>query len=79
MNKDEFRIIHSTYYSLDAPSDGAAKWAEKTWKAHHTASSFHLPDMISGVLEAESKELFKKYIDIHKEGPMVEWAKTITF
>ena len=35
--------------------------------------------MISGVLEAESKELFKKYIDIHKEGPMVEWAKTITF
>lgn len=66
------------YYSLDAPSDGAAKWAEKTWKEHHTESSFRLPDMTFGILETESKELFEKYINIHKEGPLVEWAKTIT-
>lgn len=71
-------FIGKIYYSLDAPSDGAAKWAEKTWKEHHTASPFHLPDMTSGILETESKKLFKNYINIHKEGPLVEWVKTIT-
>lgn len=70
-------FVGKIYYSLDAPSDGAVKWAEKTWNAHHTKSSFCLPAITSGILETESKELFKRYIDIHKEGPLVEWVKTI--
>ena len=70
-------FVGKIYYSLDAPSDGAAKWAEKTWKENHTESSFHLPAMTSGILETESNALFKRYIDIHKEGPLVEWVKTI--
>ncbi len=70
-------FVGKIYYSLAAPSDGAAEWAERTWDAHHTKSSFCLPAMTSGILEAESKELFKRYIDIHKEGPLVEWVKTI--
>ena len=40
-------------------------------------SSFCLPDITSGILETESKELFKRYITIHREGSLVEWAKTI--
>ncbi len=71
-------FVGKIYYSLDAPSDGAAKWAEKTWKENHTESSFHLPAMVSGILEAESNALFERYIDIHKEGPLVDWVKTIT-
>lgn len=70
-------FVGKIYYSLDAPSDGAAKWAQKTWKENHTDSSFHLPVMTSGILDAESNMLFKRYIEIHKEGPLVEWAKTI--
>lgn len=70
-------FVGKIYYSLDAPSDGAAKWAEKIWSAHHTESSFCLPVITSGILEAESKELFRRYIDIHKGGPLVEWVKTI--
>lgn len=70
-------FVGKIYYSLDASSDGAAKWAEKTWAEHHTESSFRLPAITSGILETESKELFKRYIDIHKEGPLVEWVKTI--
>lgn len=70
-------FVGKVYYSLDAPSDGAVKWAEKTWKEHHVESSFCLPEMTSGILEEESRELFKKYIEIHKEGAMVEWVKTI--
>lgn len=70
-------FVGKIYYSIDAPSDGAAKWAKKTWNEHHTESSFCLPVITSGILESESKELFKKYIDIHKDGPLVEWVKTI--
>lgn len=72
-------FIGRIYYSLDAPSDGAAKWAEQTWDKHHIKSSFCLPTITSGILESESKELFRKYIDIHKEGSMVEWVKTIIY
>lgn len=68
-------FIGSIYYSLDAPSDGAAKWAEKTWDEYHVKSAFSLPTITSGILETESKELFKKYVDIHKEGALVEWVK----
>lgn len=70
-------FIGSIYYSLDAPSDGAAKWAKQIWNKHHVKSSFCLPAITAGILKNESKELFKKYIDIHKEGPLVEWVKTI--
>ena len=70
-------FVGKVYYSLDAPSDGAAKWAEESWHEHHTKSSFCLPDITSGILEAESKELFQRYVDIHKQGPMVDWVKTI--
>lgn len=70
-------FVGRIYYSLAAPSDGAAMWAEKTWDEHHIKSSFCLPAITSGILESESKELFKKYIDIHQDGPLVEWVKTI--
>ncbi len=70
-------FIGGVYYSLAAPSDGAAKWAKRTWAENHTESSFCLPPITSGILENESRELFKRYIDIHKEGPLVDWVKTI--
>ncbi|MDE5932807.1 MAG: nucleoside deaminase [Lachnospiraceae bacterium] len=72
-------FVGKIYYSLDAPSDGAVKWAEKTWDAHHIKSTFCLPEITSGILETESKTLFKRYIDIHKEGPLVEWVKTLIY
>lgn len=70
-------FIGKIYYSLAAPSDGACKWAEKTWSDFHTKTSFYLPDVTSGILEDESKELFERYINIHKDGPLVEWVKTV--
>lgn len=72
-------FIGRIYYSLAAPSDGAAKWAEETWDKYHKESSFCLPTITSGILETESKELFRKYIDIHEKGPLVEWMKTIIY
>ena len=70
-------FVGKVYYSLDAHSDGAAKWANKTWNKYHIKSSFYLPEITSGILEDESRELFKKYVDIHKEGQLVDWVKTL--
>lgn len=70
-------FVGKIYYALAAHSDGAADWAEKTWKDYHIKSTFHLPEITSGILEAESKDLFKRYVEIHKNGPLVEWVKTI--
>ncbi len=70
-------FVGKVYYSLDAPSDGAAKWAVKSWNDYHVTSSFCLPEITSGILKSESRALFKRYIDIHKDSPLVEWAKTL--
>ena len=70
-------FIGEIYYSLDSPSDGAVKWALETWNDYHVTSGFKLPEIVSGVLEAESRKLFMKYIDIHKSGAYVDWVKTL--
>ncbi|MDE6904063.1 MAG: nucleoside deaminase [Lachnospiraceae bacterium] len=70
-------FVGKVYYSLDAPSDGAAKWAVKSWNDYHVTSSFCLPEITSGILKSESKALFKRYIDIHTDSPLVEWVKTL--
>ena len=70
-------FVGKVYYSLDAPSDGAAKWAVKSWNDYHVTSSFCLPEITSGILKSESKALFKRYIDIHGDSPLVEWVKTL--
>lgn len=70
-------FVGKVYYSLDAPTDGAVKWAEKAWNAQHIKSSFSLPVITSGILKEESRALFKRYMDIHGDGPMVDWAKTM--
>ena len=70
-------FVGKVYYSLDAPSDGAAKWAVKSWNDYHVTSSFCLPEITSGILKSESKALFKRYIDIHRDSPLVEWVKTL--
>ena len=70
-------FVGKIYYSLDARSDGAVKWAKKTWNKYHIESAFRLPDVTSGLLQTENKKLFKRYVDIHKDGPVVEWVKTL--
>lgn len=69
-------FVGKVYYSLDA-SDGAAKWALNSWNNDRVKSAFELPGITSGILENESRELFKKYIEIHQKGKLVEWAKSL--
>lgn len=69
-------FVGKVYYSLEA-SDGAAKWALNSWNDDRVESAFNLPEITSGILEDESRELFKRYIEIHQKGQLVEWAKTL--
>ena len=70
-------FIGKIYFGLSSKTDGAAIWAEKTWQQNHTESSFQLPQIEKGIYENESIELFYKYIEKHKTGPMVDWARTL--
>lgn len=70
-------FIGTVYYGLSSGSDGAANWAEKTWKEHHEVSAFQLPLLTGGIQESESRLLFEQYADKHKSGPMVEWVQTL--
>ena len=69
-------FVGKVYYSLDA-SDGAAKWALNTWNNDRAESGFCLPNITSGILENESRDLFKRYIKIHQKGQLVDWVRTI--
>lgn len=71
-------FVGKVYYSLDA-SDGAAKWALNSWNDDRVKSAFELPEITSGILEDESRELFKKYIEIHQKGQLADWVKTIVY
>lgn len=71
-------FVGNVYYSLNA-SDGAAKWALNSWNDDRVESSFCLPNITSGILEDESRELFKRYIEIHQKGQLVDWVKTIVY
>lgn len=70
-------FVGEVYYSLHSPTDGGAIWVEKTWNDYHTASLFKLPKIYSGILEEESKELFKKFLEIHPKSGVSDWVKTL--
>ncbi|MDP4178785.1 MAG: nucleoside deaminase [Bacillota bacterium] len=70
-------FVGEIYYSLESPTDGGAVWTEKTWNNHHTASVFKLPKVYSGILEEESKELFKRFLESHPQGGISDWVKTL--
>ncbi|MDF2868426.1 MAG: cytosine/adenosine deaminase [Anaerocolumna sp.] len=74
-------VIHSfvgeIYYSIESPTDGGVVWMEKTWDENHTVSSFKPPIIYKGILEQESRDLFKKYIDINTTSSFHNWVKTL--
>ena len=74
-------VIHSfigeVYYSFESPTDGGAVWAEKTWSCYHKESTFKLPKIYKCILANESKELFRKFLEICPEGGLHDWVKTL--
>ncbi len=74
-------VIHSfigeLYYSSESATDGGVVWTEKTWTSYHTASIFRLPKVHSKILEEESKDLFKRFLEINPKGGASDWVRTL--
>lgn len=70
-------FIGTVYYGLSSKTDGAANWAERTWKAYHDESGFSLPTIVGGLNEKESLKLFAQYLEKHDTGPMADWVRTL--
>lgn len=70
-------FIGEVYYSLESPTDGAVVWAEKTWDNYQKEFIFKLPKVYSFILEEESGELFRKFLEIFPEGGYADWVKTL--
>ncbi|EKQ57209.1 MULTISPECIES: nucleoside deaminase [unclassified Clostridium] len=70
-------FVGEIYYSLESPTDGGAVWTEKTWNDYHPESIFKLPKVYGKILEEESKELFKRFLNINPKGGISDWVKTL--
>ena len=70
-------FIGEVYYSLQSPTDGGAVWTEKTWNDYHTASIFKLPEVHGGILKEESRDLFKRFLEINPKGGASDWVRTL--
>jgi tRNA(adenine34) deaminase len=72
-------FIGEIYYALEAPMDGAVKFAQNLLQEEcKEIPSYKLPKIEGGILREEAKELFKKYIRENKEGTfMFSFAKSL--
>ena len=43
-------FIGEVYYTFDAPSDSAARWATETWETYQKKSVFKLPKISKNIL-----------------------------
>ena len=72
-------FIGEIHYALEAPMDGAVEYAKDFWgKQCVEIPSYGLPTIHSGILRAESQDLYREYLQIHKPGPMYDFAKALS-
>ncbi|MFN8672264.1 MAG: nucleoside deaminase [Candidatus Sericytochromatia bacterium] len=70
-------FIGEVYYALESPSDGAVNLIKNWKKDDDKFLAYKIPYIEGGILEYESSNLFKKYTEIHKEGSMHNFAKSL--
>ena len=71
-------FIGEVYYSLESPVDGAITLLNNRWRSNHDIlQSYSLPDCYGGLLRKEGKNLLIKYIEMKKEGPLVDFCKLL--
>ena len=71
-------FIGEIVYALESPLDGAAEFAQCLWKEdREEIPSFTLPNIRKGILRSEGKAVLQEYVDLVKDGPLVEFSKTL--
>ena len=70
-------FVGEVYYSVNSLTDGGALWAKKSWSDYHISSTFQLPKIYDGILVEESKALFQNFLELHPNGGLHDWVKTL--
>jgi tRNA(adenine34) deaminase len=64
-------------YGLESPGDGALDLV-KTWiRREEDFPAYQMPLINGGLLREESIRLFERYLLLHPEGSMRDWAETL--
>ena len=69
-------FIGEVYYGLSSPSDGAVSMAISWKRREEDFPGYKLPKIHGQIFEEETRKLFRKYVEIHKKGTMVDWARS---
>lgn len=71
--------IGKIFYALEAPMDGAVRYANEYWnKECREIPSYSLPTIQGGVLREEVKNLFGEYTKRNSPGAFYEFAMTLS-
>ena len=72
-------FIGEVTYALESPTDGAVDLV-KSWRpGDDTMPSYRVPDIFFGLLREESKDLFRRYVEMHPpDNQLWKWAKSLT-
>ena len=70
--------IGEIYYALEAPMDGAVRFADQFWdKECKEMPSYRLPKIHGGILREEVKDLFKDFLQRNKPGAFFDFAESL--
>ncbi len=68
--------IREIVFALESPGDGAATVAA-SWPTHPDLPSYVAPVVRGGVLRQECQNLFRRYVAVTADSPMVRWARSL--
>ncbi|MNN95044.1 hypothetical protein D3C81_2137880 [compost metagenome] len=70
--------IGEIYYALEAPMDGAVKFANHFWENEcKEIPSYQLPRIQGGILREEVKNLFEEYVERNQPGVFYDFAASL--
>lgn len=71
-------FIGQVHYALESPVDGAVSMATGRWsEAQPEFASYSLPEIHSGTLRAESRDLFRRYLALNPNSLMKRFAEAL--
>lgn len=71
-------FIGEVYYSVESPIDGAVSLLNGRWRTGtDVLQSYTLPKCYGGILREEGKGLLKKYAEVKKKGPLVDFCNAL--
>ena len=69
--------VRQVYYALDSPADGASEIAKRWRPASTHLPGYSAPSVTGGILQQDSRELFRRYCQTAPDTGFRDWARTL--